>query len=302
MQEHIFFDKAISYTKDMVEEDKEEHLCKNLSTLLFVYSKKFFELNNLIDLNKIIAIYSENGTKYEIMIQPDIQDMAYSFGYSLENIEVSTTTELVQKLGEYKETCIKLLYDIETFYKNRTDVLMGKNIRFLSPYDGDKDKEILDLISNIQEILPSISRQVIDYEYGSTHIQSQILEDLYALSNYELLRNFCKEYSKECKPFQIESIPDVIENLKEKSSLESKINSGDIEGTQYWEAQETISELEEDINYNKNIINAINTSPFYKREFFAMLYIALEDVVEKEEALNNFIFKIINNELKTVSK
>lgn len=302
MQEHIFFQKAIEYTKSMIKEDKEEHIYNNLSTLLFVYSDEMFSLNKLLDLDKIIAVYTESGICYEILVQPDVRELAETFGYDLNDKKVYSTTELVQELGEYKEICIKLLYAIEQFYQTRVKVLLGESIHEISPYEEEYDEEIMKLISSIQEVLPGISRQVVDYECGSTYKQSQILEDLYAFSNYELFRDFCYEHSKNCDSFKGSEIPCLVKNIKERDFLQHKINSGEVDGSKYWDIQQRINELEADISSDKKLLEQINKSSFYKREFFAMFYIALEEVVEKEQALNNFIFKVLDDELQTVKK
>lgn len=308
--EKIFFNNIIEYNQNKIL-FYDENLTLNLASLLFsdyatnpinikshATIKKKFNLFDIIKIDNLVKQYF-NGKNFIVFIQPDFEKLIQFFGYNLPKMETEIESIAERTKSLYDTECQNALYDIESFIEIRETP--EKLIREISPYREENDKELLDLIRNLNICFSKANIKANDYfcektSKGQCLLIKQNKEiKVNTFHNYQSLRYFCTRTAlSENEYHNYHHMRKQIIGKKECEEANLKMYPHSSE------SKRLIMEYENMLNTIDEIIDKINDNKFYNRETFALLSLKLEILEKQEEALDEFIHKILNNELKTV--
>lgn len=305
-----FFKDIIEYNKNQII-FYDEDFTLNLASLLFsnyatnidstkghATVKKIFNLFNVIKVNNLVKQYFD-GKNYIVFVQPDFEYLIHFFGYNLPKMETEIESIAERTKSLYDTECQNALYDIESFIEIRN--FPKKLIREISPYREEYDEELLDLIRNLNICFSKASLKANDFFCEKTSKGQYLLIKqnkeikVNTFHNYKSLRYFCTRTAlSENEYHNYHHMKKQIIGKKEYEEANLKMYPHSSE------SKRLIMEYENMLDMINEIIDKINDNKFYNRETFALLSLKLEILEKQEEALDEFIHKILNNELKTV--
>lgn len=299
----IFFKDIIKYDESKIKffDDK---FTLNLSTLLYSeyatnpLTRKKFSLFNIIDVFDLVVQYFD-GKNYIVFVQPDFQKLITFFGYNLPRMESSIESISNRTKSSYYTECKNALQDIEYFIVTRN--LPEKLIREISPYEEHEDEELLNLIKNLNCCFSKPILDLTDYfcelteggKYSLVKEKKSVPVDCFY--NYQSLRYFCTRTALSNNEYHnYHYLKKSIINKKEREENNLKIKPYNSE------SKRLILQYEKMLEEINEIIDKINDNKFYNTKTFALLSLKLELLEKQEEALDEFIYKILNKQLETV--
>lgn len=104
-----------------------------------------WDLIIILKNNEFIALDSEDGNKYTIYVQQDVQELASVFGINLKNIRCENLTKANEKFLEYKQLITVTLVAAIMKYNSEKGSFREGNIDFIDMYS---DKQTLNNMVN----------------------------------------------------------------------------------------------------------------------------------------------------------
>lgn len=275
-KEETKFYNSIEYNLDCIR-NYDDFYTSNLSTLLFTQFEEYtddfieepFDLKALLDVDKCIKI-EEHYNETILKIHPMLKELSFAFNTKLIDLKIRNIKdqELVKTRVENSKNLLKkhinlLMDEINTFIIQRRELLEGKDVRFLG-YDEEKSTNISRLIFLLNETLPTRTLTTDDFEFLPEGI---------------MCKNK-KEYT--------------VKNLYNFEGLLLKLKTLALNDNEYYSLERYNRDRTKD--EIDNMLDEINSSTFFNKETFAILYIKLEGYLKKEYALNKFINQILFDE------
>lgn len=266
----------------------------NLSNLLYVNEADVlpvqFNFNSIVNIKKAFVIKKEKK-EYKILVHPEIENLAKAFKqYDLCTKTIKKPFNKKDVLEKYKEMFQILINELICFLSKRFDVLANGNFRYLNLYT---------VYNNTIDCAPL--EEILNFYMQTMTTQTLIFND------------YRSYFSK--KREQYEVVVNKIHNYKTlKEKLEEFINSD----SDYYVPQEKISKLKIDIKSLENSLNCsnskhlrlkktleymyeimdhINNNPIFNKDYLTEFCKLLETYIEKETALDQFCYKILNKEI-----
>lgn len=298
----IHFKNAIKYNQNICYKASNLHYI-NLSKMTYVNTEDLVYPTECIDFSKLInvdkaIIKEKNWRNYNIYVHPDLEKLAKAFGYDIMSKDIWYINPDFQ-IDEYKEKFQYLCEDIQRFIRKRKYVLKDNQINILKNCDHKnipeikKFEEIFVLIKSALLLTPI---EINDYVTEKNKKKVKRNAHVKTIYNYQTLQNTLKKFvinkneffdpKDICNLLNIEAINLKDKNLKETDAFNAEIENVFIDNC-----------LDEKIKATYEISDKINTSPVFCKENIAKICIALDEYVAKEKALDEFINKVLNNNL-----
>ena len=304
---NILFKNSINYTPQIINKNYGTNYTVNLSSLKYSYCPPItftgippsakFDLKSILNEKQLMKIFKKQKEGYILLVHSEIETLAKAFSMDISTIEFSTANEALEKLEEYKNRFYKLIFQVENFVAERkylvVNIPTNSSIRKISPYKEDTDKELCSLIRNLNDTLPEEELSLNDYTLdneGYISFQKNHKVNTCSLYNYQKMQSFFKELVLSENEYYSD-----FKHKQETEYLRNVLKRMVIEKPEEIELKDKLFYTEEFLNLMYKKIDNINASPLFNKETFAMLYIKLEDFVEKEKAINNFVDKIIQD-------
>lgn len=300
--------KAIKYNPNLVLNAFSDYTA-NLSSMKYVYNPNgntkgikspLFQLGFCLEAEELILKYKENN-KYYIDIHPYIEEIAPVFGHDLQSIVTFDESFADKTYRENKKKIYTLIGNIYEFVKNRYLTLtnsINEDFQKISSVEENNQEELLKILNYFIKTLPKKELSLHDYYYDN-ELKTPDENHKYILKtssiyNYQTLREeLIKFVTRENEYYDYfhdrKKVEEVLENTKKKAEEHSQLLAM---GIGY---QQSIKALKIVLKKYDDIIDYLNSSPYFTRENFAIMCIKIEPFIEKEKAVDNFIDKIIND-------
>lgn len=298
----IHFKNAIKYNQDICYHASNLYYI-TLSRMTYVNTEDLVSPTETIDLSKLINIDKsiikvKNWRNYNIYVHPDLEKLAKAFGYDIMSKDIWYINPDFQ-IEEYKQKFQYLCEDIERFIRKRKYVLKDNQINILKNC-GHKNipeiKKFEEIFILIKSVLTLIPIEINDYVTEKNKKRVKRHAHVKTIYNYQSLQNTLKKFvinkseffdpNDICNLLNVEATALKNKNLKEIDGFYSEIENVFIDNC-----------LEEKIKATYEISDKINTSSVFCKENIAKICIALDEYVAKEKALDEFINKVLNNQL-----
>lgn len=293
----IFFENIIEYNKDVIDVQERYYKTINLSTLIHKnnnpYSSKIFNLSKILKPLELVQIHY-NG-KYHVFVQPDFEKLIKPFGFILTKKTFINKDEANELYKKYLKSTDIAIQHLKIFVAERNEFLEQNDVRLFFNFFKENWVELRTLIQNINSTLGNKTITLTDYKYEDGELRLKTYhETVQYFFNYASLKNFFYDLALSNNEYynyhyDYENIVNKYEEAK-KELLKDPTN---------YTIQTLFRMSEQNYNFLMKKIDAINDNPLFKRETFALICLALEPFIKQEEALNEFIYKVINNELLT---
>lgn len=311
-------DKAIKYNPNLVLNAFSDYTA-NLSSMKYVYNpggntkgikSPLFQFGFCFEIEELILKYKEND-KYYIDTHPYIEEIAPIFGYNLQSIVTLDENFADKTYRENKKKIYTLIGNIYEFAKNRYLTLtnsLNEDFQKISPIK-DNQEEFLKILNYFIKTLPKKELLLNDYYYNDDNLKNhdyiktpdenhKYILKTSSIYNYQTLREeLIKFVTRENEYYNYfhdrKKIEEVLENTKKKAEEHSQVLAM---GVGY---QQSIKALNIVLKKYDDIIDYLNSSPFFTRENFAIMCIKIEPFIEKEKAVDNFIDKILEDHFKS---
>lgn len=303
------FENAIKYNEKSIENYSIYHTI-NLSSAKYVFKKhkpmpsticeNTFDFKNILVPKKLLKMYSDNGI-YTVIVHPDIVELGQAFGYNLNYFITKNIIEAESLFKSYETQIKSLREEINNFLKNRN--LLFRNdkslaIREISPYQENKDAELQKILYYLNLSLAPSELEFNDYFYTPNNdlifFEKYKVETL-TLYNYEQLQEFLKKLiMKESEYYEDFYLLNFYQKVKEEAIKKlAEFPTEKIYQQEFIMATKVVKSIE-------GKLDSINRSPLFSKETFSIMYIKLEPFIKKEQGLNNFIDKVLENKLSSV--
>lgn len=303
------FENAIKYNEKSIENYSIYHTI-NLSSAKYVFKKhkpmpsticeNTFDFKNILIPQNLLKMYSDNGI-YTVIVHPDIVELGQAFGYNLNYFITKNIIEAESLFKSYKTQIKSLKEEINNFLKNRN--LLFRNdkslaIREISPYQENKDAELQKILYYLNLSLAPSELEFNDYFYTPNNnlifFEKYKVETL-TLYNYEQLQEFLKKLiMKESEYYEDFYLLNFYQKVKEEAMKKlAEFPTEKIYQQEFTMATKVVKSIE-------GKLDSINRSALFSKETFSIMYIKLEPFIKKEQGLNNFIDKVLENKLSSV--
>lgn len=310
-----YFNKILKYNKtDIQFYDGNEY---NLTSLIYIpkynngrskipYKNKF-QLEKLIDLNQLVDVhilktYEDNTHDCLLLVHPSIIHLGYIFGYNLN----------ITKLTQKDNKCIqvskrqrifkiqRLFNSIDLFLNDRSDFIKNHKIpeAFIknkkTPYSEEDFENMFYILENINALFQPTKIKYKDWFLDKVKNHYEFKDIPYLLNplhNYTSLNIFLRTLLKKENEY-LETSPKLESLKKELESIKNIKSSA--EGISKLTATNVIKKLEIDIKNQKDLIDELNSSEIFSKENILKLYLFIQLLVDKEEAIISFINDLIN--------
>lgn len=293
----IFFENTIEYNENVIDFQELFYKTINLSTLLHInnnaHSSKFFNLSKILKPLELVKIHY-NG-EYHVFVQPDFEKLVKPFGFILKRKTFTNKEEANELYKKYLKNTDVAIQHLRIFVAERNEFLELNDVRLFNDFFKENWVELRTLIKNINSTLGNKTINLIDYKYEDGKLQiKKYQETVPYFFNFTSIKNFFYDLALSNNEYynyhyDYKNIVNKYEETK-KELLKDPTN---------YTIQTLFKMTEQNYNFLMKKIDEINDCSLFNRETFALLCLALEPFVKKEEALNEFIYKVINNELST---
>lgn len=297
----VYFENAINYTGSSIKYADDKRTI-NLSTLTYVHCDRrpfhlsfpndIFDIGSILDPEKLVDCYQQDG-EYKIIVQKDVAELGKAFNINLETYSSFTKKEIENKICEYKGRILTLVIAINYFAENRFNFITCQNAyQILPSFLKDKHDDIMKIFSLIKETIDETEIDFNDYHLiNKKYIFARKAEIFNNLYNYKEIRKLFRKLStSENEYYDYHYKKDNIETLISFNNIEYK-NTGNAA------ILTKISALEKELTEINEILDKINENPAFNRELISMFSMVLEDLVDQENALDEFVKKVLTNTL-----
>lgn len=300
----IDFDNAIKYNNESIKEF-DGIFTVNLSKCLYSSFKnkpftknlfKVFDISKIINSDLCVRIITKER-KSIVVIQPEIQELLKVFGNNYKKMIFDDFKDAYSHKKNIEKEIRVTFRKIFSFLADRHNILNGHYFLKTKFLTEENENELKNLILEVNEWFSTQTKIFIDYNYDICYENIDIREseiDLSYIYNFRTLRDFFKELTLQTTEFY--SAEKFLKSvLEEKEILQDEYNIGfDIF------VDLRLYEIETQIEKINEVINKINETQICRKEIFALICLVLEDYVDKETKINNFIEKIMTDSLSYV--
>lgn len=299
------FKNSITYNKKSILYHNANYTL-NLSTLYHTYNYRLqipslknvayssdnlqFCFQNIINYENIIYVEQFNEEIYVLHVQPDIYQLIYMFDNTIPSKLSMFKEDKELKFNHLRSKIFEAFEKIDNFIEERNNFILNKNTENFV-FEGmtkHASEEIKKIIYKINNTLPIQSIKYFDFfEEKSRLKKMNYTIQTNAFSDYKSIYNYFKNLINEkIEYFDGEEEINRLNRLEKqyKNFIENTINGDfykkDLEQTKLAKTL-TISDIDE-----------INNSPLFNKENFALICLTLQDYLEKEQAIKEFINKI----------
>lgn len=270
----------------------------NLSSLLYFPNKQQLKSSHsrtLFNLNKVLVpeelIMKEDN---KITINPDIIKIGKYFDCEFKNKSFSDEDSCFLYYTEMCDKVKKLTRNIKKFVRQRNRIFTKESIGHISEFTYENNEELLNLIELIGKTLPKEKINITDYfRMNREYVKCETFIEVNSLYNYQTLQKACRNIAMlETEYYGFHYQDEVAKSLKKsfEDALKKETDISILHATEI--GLQSVKTIIEEID---TTLEQINNSKLLIRENFAMLYIKLEEYVEKEKELEKFIKKILKN-------
>lgn len=250
-------------------------------------SPVIFEFERLIPFREAVIIKKLHG-ELHIIVQPELEELAKTFGFQ----GLKTKNNILENDVNYLLSLYRRKYDylveaVKKFCKTRHLYLNGHGLFETEVLTYSENIEMSKIVQHLQGINYSFKMRYFDYKDKLTRESYE--EEVLPIYNYKTLSNVVQKY-----------IDDKIEYLVTCNKITKLLTQKEL--------QEKVSKLSTmmviELSHTKTLLNItkdhmekLNDSPYFATEYLIKLNAALKKYVEKEEVLDIFINRMLNNDL-----
>lgn len=290
----VNFNNAINYNEYSIT-DYNPYQTVNISSLLYssdlklpikTLSSTFFHLKNILYTGYVIT--EEVNNKYVTVVYPAIAELLEKFNFITNEPIISDTPEEAKQAEINLKLKIQDLFEtIKRFIASR-ELLFSRDSLPAFGYTSEDEQKILELIMLVNSSFLDIKEYFDDffhYSTGDTEKTEYVLSLNY-LYNYKTLKDFFKNLAlKNTEYYTFDKEKATVDYRRDKLEM---LPFSDITD------EEEIALLEKKSKKFKELTTFINNEPFFTREFFATFSLKLEELIEKENAIDKFVETILN--------
>lgn len=298
------FEKAINYNIESIS-DYNDYYTSNLSSLTYNLINKSFPLlmNYCFNIGKIISPTNaviiektETGT-YTILTEPRLKKLAIAFDTNIEDTTVKTEEEAKKIKIETIRKIIKAINKLRDFVKERNDFLDGKKegLYDYPIFPKENKNELSEMILLLNKTLPEKTLTFKDFFYKPGGLLGCFKDEIKVpgIYSYISLREECAKIAKKTSDYY-DYFPQLDETIKKREEYAKKLSETTDNKPLNAFFNKRIKQCDEKIEELTSILDKINELQMFNRETFAFIYIKLDKLIKKEEALNEFVNSIIN--------
>lgn len=283
------------YCKDSITE-YDKNFTSNISSNLFVdlnntspLASQIYKFENAVSIPSAINMKRKLNGKYIVSIHPEIKKLGEAFGYDevFKDYIAKNKNEAIQKDLDFCLDVEGLLFTAEKFLTQRYNLIKKADVSEFENYFEDATEELHDIMTIIPDTLSNYvytSEDLkfddfynrLDYDRHSFYVKK--------VHNYESLRNFFKELAfSEKEYYENEYMTNQMLTKRDQIKEDLSKDKGNLK------LQADLSKCERELKEIFENFDEINAIPLFTKETFAIFAVLLEEYVEKEKAVNNFI-------------
>lgn len=297
----VYFENAINYSGSNIKYADNRRTI-NLSTLTYVHQDRrpfflsfandIFDLGSILNPDKLVACYQLEGD-YHIIVQKDVAELGKAFNIDLSEYVSHIKKDIDNKMCEYRGRVLSLIIAVNYFAENRLNFITCQHAHQILPsFLKDKHDDILNIFSLIQKTIGEIELDINDYHFVSNKYlftrKGEFINNLY---NYKEIRKLFRKLStSENEYYDYHYRKDDIKTMLYFHKAEYKNTKNAAIFTK-------ISALEEEQKEIDEILDKINENPAFNRELISMFSMVLEDLIDQENAIDEFVKKVLTNTL-----
>lgn len=271
----------------------------NISTLLYASSNNF-DLKGFLFEKDLIEQHKFSEKEVVFILNPDIAKLSEAFEY------ICPVTYEENNLLHCKSEELTIKLDISLMLNKVTEFIKKRNYAFsscdfshITNFDKNVQKEINEALCYLLNLMPPKELTINDwFEHQNIMIKRGYFEKVQYIHNYEMLRNLLVSYCLNPSEY-FECNIGLSKLKKEKVLLQKKLKTVSVDEQKI--IIDKINDCEMKIREYHNTISIVNEIPSFNQETISKFCLFLESYVEKEKALNNFIFAVRNNKTSTVT-
>jgi hypothetical protein len=265
----------------------------NLSSMLYLKvdelsETKLFNILNVLKPEKMFKI-KRTGIEfkqYTITFHPEILKLASAFDYDnhIYNSTIITAFNKKTLKEQYKELIGNLFEKIIEFYTDRIKILQKNELNLIKKYnrvyfDVDFD-EFSEIYKDIKNTTGKRTIDIIDFKSMTSTKKEEYSVTVREIFNFQSLKNYLENMiSYENEYYNPTSL---LTYFKEKAAKCEPSN------------KRKIDVLNTAIRMANRSIDRINSNPYFNVDNIDKLINALYDLIRKEQAMESFIYKILN--------
>lgn len=289
----IYFNRSIiynEYTVDSYDNDGIINISKCLySNNINDHTKQIqiFDLETIIDIEQIVKIHKNQNDLYTVLMHPDIMELAIPFGYKFKIRHNITLKEAEQVAMEWKALLSNMLNKIYSFLLKREGFVSGNFFIQTNFLPLEHSKQFAKLIEEINKCFNRNKVYFNDYILANKSIDKEKYSlELSFIYNYKTARNFFKKLATQnLEYYNPKEYMDPI--IKRKNFLEK--NKEDNQEDLLFETYKLV--------LMEKVYDDLNIQEIFNKRTFGLITFYMEELIEKEEAINKFVYKVLNENL-----